>query len=83
VALGWDRRPGSEDLQAGEHPANYWEAPDQRAYSLTLSFDDGVLYLNTDQVGMKNDLVAFAEGIRRRPGTTEFEVTPPAGYVPA
>jgi len=33
-------------------------------------------------VGMRADLLAFADGIRRIPGTTDFEVTPPPGYAP-
>ena len=79
VALGWDRRPGSEDLQVGEHGANYWEGVDQRASSLSIFFTDGVLSLDGDRLGMKDDLVAFAGGVHRTPGTTEFEITPPPG----
>jgi hypothetical protein len=82
VALGWDRRAGSHDLRAGEHRANYWEGVDQRASSLSLFFPDGVLYLDGDRVGLRDDLVAFAEGLRRVPDTTEFEITPPPGYAP-
>lgn len=82
AALAWPDRPGSEDLQAGGYPANYWEEPDQETSSLTLFFDDGVLYLDGDETGMREDLLAFADGVRRVPGTTEFEVTPPPGFTP-
>jgi hypothetical protein len=83
VALGWERRPGSEDLLVGAQEANYWEGADQRASSLSIFHPDGVLSLDGDRLGMRDDLVAFAAGVLRTPGTTEFEITPPPGSAPA
>jgi len=81
-ALELPNPPGSEDLRAGGYRANYWEGSDQQVSSLALFFEDGILRINGDEVGMREDLLAFADGVRRIPGRTEPEVTPPPGYAP-
>jgi hypothetical protein len=84
---GWDVSTlpeGATEVEVGGQAAYVGSIAPEFAEGLQLwvVHDDGVVELQG--VGLSSDeLVTIAAGVHRTPGTEEFQLSPPAGFVPA
>jgi hypothetical protein len=70
-----------EAVAGAEVPADLDTAGDYPAVTVWLRYDDGVLGLHSGMVP-HDEMVAMALTVQRTPGTREFTMTPPPGWVP-